>query len=264
MRSRSDTDFFDLPWPRVIAHRGASGTYPENTVPAFHAANKIGAPYIELDVHMTRDGEVVVIHDEDLHRVAGHEGRIAEMTLAEVKQADAGHNFSPIGRTGFPFRGQGIRVPTLTEVFNAFPQQRFIVEIKPAASSIVSAALDVVKRTGMSRRVMIVSEHQAPVDAVRTLAPRIPTNLTAEEVGAFVLSLPPGSAPYRPRGKALQIPPEHLGWKLVTPANVAAAHQVGLEVHVWTINDVAQMSALIALGVDGIMSDFPERLLQII
>ena len=264
MRSRWESDFFELPRLRVIAHRGASGSYPENTLPAFRAAAELGALYCELDVRMTRDGEIVVSHDEDLRRVTGHEGIVSEMTLEEVKAADAGYNFSAAGHRRYPFRGQNIRVPTLSEVLVELPQQRFIIEIKQTTATIVSFILQVVKRAGMNRRVMIVSEHQEPMDEVRRLAPEIPTNLTAAEVVAFVLSLPPGAEPYEPRGAALQIPPEHLSWRLVTRESVAAAHRIGLEIHVWTINDIAEMRSLIALGVDGILTDFPDRLAQVL
>src|SRR5713101_9142502 len=98
MRPEVNTEFFDPVRPRAIAHRGASGHYPENTMAAFKAARDLGVPYIELDVHMTRDGEIVVVHDEDLLRVAGKAGRIEEMNLADVCAADAGFNFSPDGK----------------------------------------------------------------------------------------------------------------------------------------------------------------------
>src|ERR1700730_10826469 len=129
MASRFDTDFFNLPTPRLFAHRGASGSYPENTMPAFQAACATGIPYIELDIRMTRDGEVVVIHDEDLERVAGQSGVVCEMTVAEVRRADAAFRFSADG-VDFPLRGSGICVPTLREVLDAFAQQFFVIEIK--------------------------------------------------------------------------------------------------------------------------------------
>src|SRR5271155_5554025 len=119
MRAKLDTEFFEQARPRVFAHRGASGDYPENTMAAFRAATESGAPYIELDVHMTRDGAIVVIHDDDLSRVTGHAGVVAETKLTKVQAADAGYNFSPDGRS-FPFRGKGLWVPTLEEVLSAF------------------------------------------------------------------------------------------------------------------------------------------------
>lgn len=263
MISNFETEFFDLPRPRVIAHRGASGAYPENTLPAFRAAHAAGAPYLELDVHMTRDGEVLVIHDHDLRRVADHDGVVAELSLAAVAAADAGRNFTVDG-VHYPFRGQGIRVPTLREVFAGFPEQRFVVEIKQTAPSLVRPLLEIVERHAMRRRVLIASEHQEPLDEVRALAPSIPTSFSSEEVGRFTMSLAPDAPTYVPHGAALQIPPEHLSWKLVTPESVAAAHRMGVEVHVWTVNDETAMRELLAMGVDGIITDYHARMLELV
>ncbi|MGH7837862.1 MAG: glycerophosphodiester phosphodiesterase [Candidatus Binataceae bacterium] len=258
-----DSEFFKLARPRVFAHRGASGDYPENTLAAFRAAVEGGAPYIELDVQMTRDGAIVVLHDDDLSRVADRDGVVAEMKLAKVQAADAGYNFSLDGRI-FPFRAQGVRVPTLDEVLNAFPQQCFIIEIKQTTPSLVIPMLELLERSGMTRRVLVASEHQAPLDEVRRLAPAIPTNFSTGEVGAFFKSIAPNAPSYAPVGAALQIPPEHLSWKLVTPESVAAAHRMAVEVHVWTVNEQAEMRQMLALGVDGIITDYPGRLLELL
>src|SRR5579863_2099853 len=112
MRADLDTDFFSPPHrPRVVAHRGLSGSFPENTMVSFRNAHRVRAPYLEFDVHMTRDGEVVVSHDADLHRVSGRHGLIAELTCAELAKFDAGHAFTTDHGATFPFRGQGITVP---------------------------------------------------------------------------------------------------------------------------------------------------------
>jgi glycerophosphoryl diester phosphodiesterase len=264
MRPELKTDFFDGPWPRVMAHRGASGEYPENTLAAFTAARDLSAPYIELDVQMTRDGRVIVAHDEDLRRVGGQARPIREMTLAELSAIDAGYNFAPPGVDGFPFRGRGIRVPELAEVFAACPAQLFIVEIKQTSPSMVRALLDVIDRAAMSRQVLIASEHQAPIDEVRAAARAMPTNFPTPEVAAFMMSLAPGAPPFTPRGDALQVPPVHEGWKIVTLESVAAAHRIGVEVHVWTVNEEAEMRAMLAAGADGIISDYPDRVMALL
>jgi glycerophosphoryl diester phosphodiesterase len=262
MNKDLDTDFFAPPRPRVMAHRGASSEYPENTMPAFQAAVEAGADYIELDVHRTRDGEVVVVHDEGLSRVGADERLVAEMTMAELQMVDAAFNFSP-GGAGWPFRGQGVRVPRLAEVLQRWPGMRFVIEFKPSAPAIADATIEVVRRTGMSRQVLFASEHLPPILRARTLAPQIPTNLPAAEVSTFVQALS-GAPLYSAGGAALQIPPEHRGLKLATPETVAAAHRGGLEVHVWTVNEPAEMDAMLALGVDGIITDYPVRLLSLL
>jgi glycerophosphoryl diester phosphodiesterase len=263
MKKDLDTDFFSAPRPRVMAHRGASGEYPENTMPAFGAAVAAGADYIELDVHCTRDGEVVVVHDDRLSRIASDNRLVREMTLAELEAVDAAFNFSHDG-IGWPFRGQGIRVPRLAEVFQSWSGLRFVVEFKPHDPAIADATLEVVRRTGMGRRVLFASEHLPPIERVRKLAPQFPTNLTAAEIFVFMQALSSGAPPSAAAGDALQIPPEHRGLKLATPEVIAAAHQNGLEVHVWTINHPTKMKEMLSLGVDGIITDYPSRLLTLV
>jgi glycerophosphoryl diester phosphodiesterase len=263
MKKDLDTVFFDAPRPRVMAHRGASGEYPENTMPAFRAAVDAEADYIELDVHCTRDGEVVVVHDDRLSRIASDNRLIGEMTMVELEAVDAAFNFSRDG-AGWPFRSQGIRVPRLAEVLELCSGLRFVVEFKPHDPVIADAALEVVRRAGMGRQVLFASEHLPPIARVRTLAPQFPTNLTATEILAFMQSLQPGAPPYAAAGDALQIPPEHRGMRLATPEVVAAAHRNGLEVHVWTINEQAKMEEMLSLGVDGIITDYPTRLLTLL
>ena len=263
MRTDLNTDFFAAARPRVMAHRGASGEYPENTMPAFRAAVEAGADYIELDVHCTRDGEVVVVHDDDLSRIASDDRKVAEMTFAELEVVDAAFNFARDGQR-CPFRGQGVHVPRLAEVLQSCTGLRFVIEFKPRDAPIADATLAVVRRTGMERQVLFASEHSAPIVRMRALAPQLPTNLTALEIAAFVQSVLTGAPPYAAPGDALQIPPEHSGLKLATPEVVAAAHRNGIEVHVWTINDPAEMEEMLALGVDGIITDYPTRLLPLL
>lgn len=263
MRKDLDTDFFATPPPRVMAHRGASAEYPENTIPAFRAAAESGADYIELDVHCTRDGEVVVVHDERLSRIASDDRLISEMTFAELGAVDAAFNFSPTGN-GTPFRGRGIRLPKLSEVLGSWPTMRFVIEFKPNDAAIADATLEVVRQTRMERRVLFASEHLTPIARVRAIAPQIPTNLPAAEIVSFVQSVSTGAFSYTVTGDALQIPPEHQGIRLATRETVAAAHRNGLEVHLWTINEQAEMEQMLSLGVDGIITDYPGRLLALL
>jgi glycerophosphoryl diester phosphodiesterase len=260
MRARIETDFFNPARPRIIAHRGASSLYPENTIPAFRAAREIGADYIELDIHLTCDGDLVVSHDGDLERTCGSTGLIRQMRLCEIREADAGYTFNPPGRNDFPFRGRGITLPTLGDVFSELPDRFFIVEIKPDSTDVAEPLLEVIERSAMSRRVLVASEHDAPLGRFREIAPHIPTNLGYREIVAFVMSLAPGGAPYVPVGQALEIPLEYESWKLVTAESIAAAHRLGLEVHVWTVDDELEMRSLLALGVDGIITNWPQRL----
>ncbi len=246
-----------------MAHRGAGGEFPENTLISFRAAADAGARYFELDVHMTRDGEIVVCHDENLLRTCGRDVAICGTAWKEIASADAGSTFTADG-ANFPFRGRGAGIPRLADVLAAFPGIRIVIEIKQVAPSLVRRLLEVIDRGGARRLVLIASEHQAPIDEVRALAPDLPTNLPRGEIEEFLMAMAARKADYRPRGAALQIPPEYEGWRLATPEVVEFAHRAGLEVHVWTVNEEAEMRGLLDIGVDGILSDYPARLLAVL
>ena len=258
------TNFFTGPAPRLFAHRGASGEAPENTLAAFHRAAELGMVYAELDVHLSRDGHVVVIHDETLERTTNGRGLVREHTLAELQSLDAGYRFSPDAGETFPFRGQGITISPLADVLRSFPHIRFTVEIKQKDPPIEEQVIAVVQACGVADTVVLASEHDAVVTRVRSLAPDISTNCAVGEVFEFMQkSLTKQLDDYRPPGQAFQIPPEYQGVTLVTPETVSAIRALGAEVHVWTINDPHEIERLFDLGVDGIMSDFPGRLLDV-
>ncbi len=263
MRENLETDFFRPALPRVFGHRGSAGTHPENTLESFRAAVASGAQYLEFDIHMTRDGEIVVAHDEHLKRMCGLDRLIPDMTYVELATADAGRMFTLDGAT-FPFRGKGIRVPRLADVLTEFSKLRMIVEAKQIAPSVVAPMLDVIDRAAMRRMVLVASEHQEPLDEVRKLAPEIPTNFSYLESGMFIQAMGTRDANYQPPADAVQIPHRHESWELVTPESVAFAHRMGVEVHVWTVNEEPEMSELLDMGVDGLISDFPNRALEVV
>ena len=262
MREDLDTDFFKPAVPRIFGHRGSAGTHPENTLESFRAAVAAGVQYLEFDLHMTRDGQVVVAHDEHLKRMCGLDSVIREMTCAELTKADAGRMLTLDGAT-FPFRGKGLRVPRLADVLAAFPQLRMIVEIKQTEPSVAAPMLDLIDRAGMRRNVLVASEHQQPLDEIRKLAPEVPTNFSYLESGQFFQAIAARDANYRPPGDAIQISHFYEGWELVTRESVEFAHKVGVEMHVWTVNEEAEMQQLLDFGVDGLISDYPARALDV-
>jgi glycerophosphoryl diester phosphodiesterase len=263
VREHLKTDFFTPALPRVFGHRGSAGTHPENTLQSFRAAVACGVQYLEFDVHMTRDSEIVVAHDEHLKRMCGLDRVIPDLTCAELAQADAGRMFTIDGVT-FPFREKGIRVPRLAEVLAEFPKLRMVVEVKQISPSVVAPMLGVIDRAGMRRNVLVASEHQQPLDEVRKLAPDIPTNFSYLESGVFVQAMGTRDANYRPPADAVQIPHRHESWELVTRESVEFAHRLGVEVHVWTVNEQAEMSELLDMGVDGLITDYPGRALEVV
>jgi glycerophosphoryl diester phosphodiesterase len=201
---------------------------------------------------------VVVIHDPTLDRTTDGTGPVAEMPWAGLAELDAGYRFTLDG-SGFPYRGQGVRVPALESVLSQFPAHRFNIEIKQAEPPIVRSVVEVIERTKTADRVLLAAEHDGIMRSIRgAVAGRIATGSSAAEVAAFLRQLDrPERDREKPPGQALQIPVRFGGIELVTAESVAAAHRLGCEVHVWTINERAEIDRLLGLGVDGIMSDFP-------
>lgn len=243
--------------PLVFGHRGAAGLAPENTLPSFALALALGADVLELDVHATSDGVVVVFHDPDLDRTTDGSGPLQGLDFATLRKLDAGHHFSRDGRD-FPYRGHGIRIPTLEEVLRAFPGVPINMEIKHSVPPIAAETVQLVRACGAEGRVVLAAERDDMMAEVRRHAGGMPTSFATGEVIDFVGRLQSDDLNgYVAPGVALQVPASYGGVDIVTPAFVAAAHAAGVEVHVWTINQRDEMDALVALGVDGIMSDLP-------
>lgn len=249
--------------PRLFGHRGAAGVAPENTLPSFRRALADGADVLELDVQVTSDGEVVVLHDPTLERTTDGSGPISALRFAELGRLDAGYRYSPDGGRTFPFRGQGVRVPRLAELLEEFPEVPLNIEIKPEGAAIVAAVVHLVRAARAP--VVLAAEHDSIMRAIRAAAPEIPTSLAAGEVAVFFAVLQAGGMPTLPDGAvALQIPPSFGDVTLVSSASVAAAHALGAEIHVWTINDPTEARRLLDLGCDAIMTDVPEAMRPVI
>lgn len=251
--------------PLVFAHRGGGGLFPENTLEAFRYSHDMGVDVLELDVHGTADGQLVVFHDSKVDRTTDGTGKISQFTLAELKKLDAGFRFSKDGGATFPFRGKGVKIPTLDEIFEAFPQQTFNVEPKQAEPSIVGAMCETIRRRAMTDHVIVGSFRQEAIDEFRTACPEVATAATPSEAISFLTFYKTGlSGSYTPPMNALQIP-RRLGWLNVVDRDfIAAAHKMNLQVHVWTINDAETMRQLTEAGADGIMTDYPDVLLDLL
>jgi glycerophosphoryl diester phosphodiesterase len=257
--------YFDLPIPIVIGHRGAAGAAPENTLESFRRGVADGAAIVETDLHATRDGVLVLLHDDDVARTTDGAGLVSTLTLAELKRLDAGHRFAADG--SFPWRGKGARIPTLEEAFAALPGVRFNIEIKEAAPGVVERTLETVARAGRAGLTLLAAEKDAIMASIREAVARTGTNVAigacVGEVLRCVRAALDGAA--APEGvMALQIPADFGGRPVVTPELMMFAHANEIQVHVWTINDPAQMHALLDLGVDGIISDHPARMRDVV
>jgi glycerophosphoryl diester phosphodiesterase len=247
----------------VIAHRGGAGLWPENTLYAFEHAAAMGTDVIETDVHATADGELVVLHDENVERTTDGSGPVGSMTLTELKRLDAAYRFSPDGGRTFPLRGLGVTVPTLREVFAALPHMRFNIEPKQGAPSLAAPLCRLIREHGMAERVLVASFSGATLGEFRRECPEVATSASTGEVASFLARHEASlAASYSPVMQALQVPERAGTVRVLTRDFVEAAHGRNLRVHAWTINDEGEMRRLIEMGVDGIMTDYPDKLLN--
>ena len=254
------TRFFSLPTPRLFAHRGDNVRWPENTLPAFQAAVDRGVFYLELDVWLSRDERVVVHHDRNTARTCGKKWKIPRLRFEDIRKLDPGRGF--INYQGErPFQGQGIRILALEEVLDAFPQVFFTVEIKQDSQRLRQWILEILRSRQCLDRVLLASHRDRVIRGLRRMEPGLPTNFGYKEAKELIQRAWNGNlSGYKPPGDALQIPPASRGKNLVTSDVVRAAHSLGVEVHVWTVNDAEYARSLLHIGVDGIMSDDAEML----
>lgn len=232
--------------PRIVGHRGAKANAPENTLAAFRRAHEEGATWVEFDAKLTKDGAVVIIHDELLDRTTDGKGPVAERTLAEIKALDAGKWFGPA------FAGE--RVPTLEESLALFLQlgMGFNIEVKPCPgreAETARACCAILERAWpKSAPVPILSSFKrASLEAARDAAPNIPRGYLAEELGKS----------WRADVDALRCAAVHPGWKRLTRQQVRDIKEAGLKALVWTVNEPERARELVAWGVDSIITDAP-------
>ncbi len=253
-------------WPVNLAHRGASALAPENTIEAFQLAVESGAGGLELDVHMTRDGHIVVIHDATVDRTTNGSGAVSEMTLDELRRLDAGHNFSPDGGPARTYRARGVRVSMLREILEEFPGVAVNIEIKAGTPDIEETVLGVLCETNALGRVLVVSTPHPIVKRFRKVSGgHDSTGASRWEITVFyTLSKLHLERLLRPAYDALQVPLRHRGIPVVTPRFIRAAHARGVRVDAWTINEADEMRRLLGLGVDVIMTDRPGTLAEVL
>jgi glycerophosphoryl diester phosphodiesterase len=247
--------------PLVYAHRGGAALRPENTLVAFDHGLALGADGLELDVRLTRDGAVVVHHDAALERTTDGRGPLAELSSAELARLDAGYRFQPRGaeRAGqFPFRGQGIGIPTLAAVLQRYPAVPLIIELKLDDEEIAHRTVDVVKAAGALARVAIGSFSARALTATRRVAPALRTGAGREETRWALYRSWVGWPIGRPRYQEFQVPERSGITTVVTRRFVERARRAGVMVKVWTVDEEADMTRLLDWGVDGLISDRPD------
>lgn len=244
--------------PLLFAHRGASRLAPENTLEAFDLAVRIGVDVLEMDVHMTRDGQVVVIHDAELGRTTDGFGTVREHTYAQLQQLDAGAQF--LTAAGEPhFKGHGLTIPRLEEVLRAFPKVGFNIEVKQLSDSMVPAVLRVLDKVG-PRDVLLAAGEHSVMQQLEAAKPGCALGLSSAQAWRVFRTAFWGRIPEAWRGRALQVPVRYRGFPVVNRATLVRARKAGLDVHLWTINSLQEARRWLEQGFDGLMSDDPSAI----
>lgn len=237
--------------PRVLAHRGLAVDAPENSLLAFAHAVAIGVQHIETDVHVSADGRSIVAHDPDLSRVAGHAARVDELTVAQLARIDLGDGQYP---------------PTLAEALDAFPETRFNIDLKTQGA--VEPTVAAIRDARAHDRVLLTSFSEKRRRAALRLLPEVATSASGPRFAGALLSASLGLTPAvraSLRGiHAVQIPARALGLDTVSRARLRAYRRAGVEVHVWTVNDEPEMRRLLALGVDGLVTDRADLAMEVV
>lgn len=248
----------DLAGHPVVAHRGASAYAPENTLPAFRLALEQAADACEFDVHVSADGVPVVIHDRTLDRTTDQTGLVAEMPLDAIREADAGYRFTRDGGRTFPYRGQGIRVPTLVEVIETLGSLPLLIELKAAAA--MEPVARILTELGVCDRCVVASfDHRAL--ASFHAAPFIAGASRGEIVRLVirsVLGLGRPRVPYR----AIAVPPRHGLLPVFSRRMVKLARRLGCPVHVWTVDDPKFARQFWEAGAAGLITNVPDVILR--
>ena len=253
--------------PLFFAHRGGSALRPENTLLAFSHGLSIGADALELDIQMTRDGEIVVIHDPTVDRTTDGTGPVAGFCLEELGRLDAGYLFTTDRGESYPFRGKGYGIPTLREVLEKFPQVRLNIDLKQTSPERERRLWLLIEEYEAQERVLVASGdvHEGIIRFRKLSLGQVATSASPPELRTSALaSLFHSTRLLHPAYDALQVPDIYRGIRVVSPRTISVAHGLNLDMHVWTIDDASTMRLLLGWGVDGLMSDRPDVLAQVL
>ena len=250
--------------PLVFAHRGGAQIGPENTIAAFDRAHAFGVDGFELDVRLSRDGEVMVIHDAEVDRTTNGSGKVSAMTAAELRTLDAGARFKGSDDSRDSDDRGDTRIPFLRDVLARFPSEMLIIELKGANPSLPPRAFEIVREAGALHRVCFGGFQRHMLIGVRRRGRRLVCSSASREETRWSLyrSWVRMPWPWRPYD-AFQVPEVSKQTRVVSPEFVRAAHARGLLVQVWTVNEEPQMQRLLSWGVDGLISDRPDLALRV-
>ena len=243
----------------ILAHRGASGQYPEGTWLAFQKALDQGADQLELDIHLSKDQYMIINHDADLKANVGIDDKIKDLTLSKIKGLDAGHEFSEDNGVSFPFRGLGMSLLTLNELFDYFPHEKFNIEIKANDEALSEKLWALIEARDMQNNIVVASQHTKAMNHFRDVSDGdVKTSATISELVVASVAWSTGfSWAYRPKFEVAQIP-----YAIITQPYINFFHKKGVRADVWTVNDMDDIERALDLGVDSIIGDYPDRIYQ--
>lgn len=240
----------------AVAHRGGSALRPENTVPAFDHGVALGADWLECDIHLSRDGEAVVLHDSTLDRTTDATGAVEDFTADALARVDAGARFG--ADQGWPYRGQGIGIPTLRFLLRRYSTLPFLVEIKGERIEVADRALAVIRECDADDRVVVAGFDDGVLRHVRQVAPHLLTSASRGEVQAALSRTAHSMEPLLTGYAVLQVPFVFRGERVLTEALVRLARQAGIPVHSWIVDQPEDIQMVIDWGVSGVISDRPD------
>ena len=257
-------DYFN-PEPVVLAHRGDSARFPENTMPAFSSAVEMKVDVIETDVHLTADGQVVIWHDDTLKRMSGDSREISLLNWEDIKKINAGSLFTTDKGNTYPFKDKNIRPVLLKELLVHFPNMRFNVDLKDNTLLLVEEYSKILKELNCINRVVTASFHKNALLHFRKLLPGAITSCTSLEVIKLLLLYRSGilTIPFPYKKKILQVPEYRGKIKILSARFIDYLHKRGFKVQVWTVNSSSEMERFLDMGVDGIFTDKPALLIEI-
>lgn len=271
LSSENDHAFFEEKEdPLVIAHRGGKALAPENTMEAFKNATRLGVDMLEYDLHLTADGHLVVIHDETVDRTTNGSGKVNDMTLEQIKELDAGYNFQD-EEGNFSYRDKGVQIPAVGEVFTEFNGAKHLIELKDTNDRdlyemLINEMWREVQEHKMQENVLIASfDHDINLRFQSVSNGEVAIGAGEQETRTFVTMHKAFlNALYRPKATAFQLPTEQEGHNLADWKLIRGASNRGMHVYYWTINEEETMKELIELGADGIMTDDPLLLMNVL
>lgn len=247
------------------AHRGGRALWPENTLVAYaECAKRWPDIVLEGDVHTTTDGALVMLHDQTVDRTTDGKGPIEDMTLAQVKALDAGYHFTSDDGATFPWRGKGVTIPTLAEVLAACPDHRFLVEMKGGVG-VMEATIKAIREAKAERRFLVASFNPVLIQRLRKESPDILTCFDSTSAMLMFTTLRTGDwAAYQPPSVLLTLSPSLEARFAVTPEEIGKVRAKGIRYQYHTINKPEEMQQCLARGADGLLTDRPDRLAEIL